>query len=398
MDKDNERPATVPKEAVWNASQNEWELGEKNEQGQYIGEWKWWLAPNGYLCCHTFFDDHGNILSFKRFHPNGEISRYGTYENGQQIEDVYLKSSEPTTEVFVYGNTDDKVFKAVKRPGVPVSFDYFDKDGNHLNPTIEKKSLVDDHVTIATEEEIAPIKEAIYKQGRSHQKKEFGQEFYLEVILPKIREQDQRMFDHIAGDTVTNQRDFVYVEGDLHLSNLHCLAQMKIGVLVINGNLTVDKTLYLTDDLMELLVVTGNVTAKNVLISGFLFVYKDLTVKNCLLGDYNHGSAVIEGNLTAKFFHPEEYFFEANGNINFTYAFGNPWRLNQNANPEAFNWNERKLSEFIVLLHENIHEAASFEENPSLLDTECREEYLFEYIDGYELITYLLLDKPFFKE
>lgn len=138
MKKNQERPTTVPKEAVWNGSQNEWELGVKNEQGNYVGEWKWWLAPNGHLCCHTFFDDKGSLLNFKRFHPNGEVSRYGTYENGKQVEDVYLKSSEPTTENFAYGNMDDeRVFKAVKKPGVPVSFDYYDKEGNYIDLSVE---------------------------------------------------------------------------------------------------------------------------------------------------------------------------------------------------------------------------------------------------------------------
>jgi len=46
---EQDRPSTVPAEARWNADENEWEIGEYDEDGNMIGEWKWWLAPNGHL-------------------------------------------------------------------------------------------------------------------------------------------------------------------------------------------------------------------------------------------------------------------------------------------------------------------------------------------------------------
>lgn len=33
------RPSNVPTDAVWNAGENEWELGEKNAAGNHVGEW-----------------------------------------------------------------------------------------------------------------------------------------------------------------------------------------------------------------------------------------------------------------------------------------------------------------------------------------------------------------------
>ncbi len=408
MNKNQERPTTVPKEAIWNATQNEWELGIKNEQGNYIGEWKWWLAPKGHLCCHTFFDDKGNMLNFKRFHPNGEISRYGTFENGEQIEDVYLKSSEPTSEIFAFGNSDNKVYKAVKKPGTPVSFDYYDKDDKHLNPPIIQKQLISNEDIIISESEITTIKEVIFEIGKSYLLKQFDTEFINETIIPILSKKTEEktinitdvggIFMHLAKQAIDTKKDIVFHDGDLHLSNLHCLAELEIGVFIINGNLIVDGCISLSDDLMQLLFVTGNVTAKNVTTCGMLFIFENLTVTNCLMGDYNHGSAFIGNNLKAKFFFPEDYFFEVLGSVNFTYAFGNSWRLNQNQSPEAFNYNEKKLSEFIQLLHHNIHEAASFEENTSLLDDNCSEESLFEYIDYYEFNSYLRANKPVFKD
>lgn len=408
MDKNQERPITVPKEAIWNASQNEWELGMKNDQSKHIGEWKWWLAPKGHLCCHTFFDDKGSMLSFKRFHPNGDISRYGTFENGVQIEDVYLKSSEPTSEVFAFGNSDDNVYKAVKKPGIPVSFNYYDKDDKHLNPPTTQKELISDEDTTISESEITTIKEAIFEKGKSYLLKQFDKEFINETIIPILaKKTDEKaikvtdvggIFMHLAKQAIDTEKDIVFHDGDLHLSNLHCLAELEIGVFIVHGNLIIDGCISLSDDLMQLLFVTGNVTAKNVVTSGMLFIFGDLTVTNCLMGDYNHGSAFIGSNLKAKFFFPEDYFFEVLGSINFTYAFGNSWRLNQNESTEAFNYNEKKLSELIPLLHSNIHEAASFEENTSLLDDNCSEGGLFEYIDYYEFSSYVRANKPIFKD
>ncbi|WP_027420526.1 hypothetical protein [Crocinitomix catalasitica] len=408
MNEDQERPLTVPKEAIWNASQNEWELGKKNDQGKYIGEWKWWLAPKGHLCCHTIFDDNGRMLSFKRFHPNGEVSRYGTFENGVQIEDVYLKSSAPTSEVFAFGSSDDKVYKAVKKTGSPVSFDYYDKDDNHLNPPIIQKELISKEDMAITESEIAAIKANILENGKSYLLEQFDKVFINETIIPILAKKTEEkaikitdvggIFMHLVKKAIDNEMDIIYHDGDLHLSNLHCLAELEIGVLIVHGNLTVDGSISISDDLMQLLFVTDSVTANNVITSGMLFVFENLNVTNCLLGDYNDGSAFIGNNLKANFFFPEEYFFEVLGDAKFTYAFGNSWRLNQDESPEVFNYNEKKMSDFIPLLHENIHAAATFKENKHLLDDNCSECGLFEFIDYHEFKSYVIANKPVFKD
>ena len=175
------------------------------------------------------------------------------------------------------------------------------------------------------------------------------------------------------------------------------MRELEIGLLIVNGDLKVDGSIHVSDDLMQLLFVTGNVSANNVTTSGMLFVFEDLTVTNSILGDYNHGSAFIGGDMRAKFFYPEEYFFEVLGSAQFTYAFGNSWRLNQNQNPEVFNFNDKKLSEFINLLHEDIHAAADFENHHHLLEKPCSEEGLFDFIDSYEFCTYVKTGMPVFK-
>ncbi len=126
------RPKDVPQNAIWNSQNGEWETGAKNSDGKMIGEWKWWLAPNGHLCCHSFFDDNGQMVSFKRFHPNGEVSQYGEVgDNGKFKERVYVRTEGETTEIFPVQSA--TVWTAKVRPGVPVSYDLFDKDGNQIN-------------------------------------------------------------------------------------------------------------------------------------------------------------------------------------------------------------------------------------------------------------------------
>lgn len=405
MSNTNQRPTTVPKEAVWNWSQGEWELGEKNESGKYIGEWKWWLAPNWHLCCHTFFDENWNMLSFKRFHPNGEVSRYGTFENGEQVEDIYLKSTESTTEIFAYWNSDDNVYKAVKKIGSPVSFDYYDREGNHLNPEIKKKVLFEK--TEISSWNIKKIKSDIYKNGQSFLWKQFDANFYNNTIIPILEEKTKEkniqytevpeIVTHVVNQAISNKQDVVFHKGDLHLSDLHSLYKLWVWLLIVDWDLEVDNTISLIDDPMQLLLVTGNVIVKDITTSGFLFVFWDLIVKQSVLGDYNDGSAFIGWNISAQLFYPEEYFFEVLWDINFDYAFGNSWRLNQNDNPEAFNWNDKKLSDLIENIHSNILSAADFSQNKALLEKPCSEEGLFEFIDNYEFMNYCRANKPVFK-
>ncbi len=94
------RPKNVPKESQWNNKENEWELGKKNKNGKHIGELKWWLAPNGYLCCHSFYDDDGKIVSAKRYHPNGELAWEFLRGKNEDEVSIYYRSSEETDEYF----------------------------------------------------------------------------------------------------------------------------------------------------------------------------------------------------------------------------------------------------------------------------------------------------------
>lgn len=76
-----ERPSTVPADAIWNAAENEWELGQK-QGAKYRGEVIWW-RPDGSLVCRSTFDDRGELDGVsRRYHPDGSISLESRYVHG----------------------------------------------------------------------------------------------------------------------------------------------------------------------------------------------------------------------------------------------------------------------------------------------------------------------------
>lgn len=97
------RPAGVPADAYWDASDNEWVLPERNANGEFHGLVKWW-RPDGTLCCATDHVDGKPHGAFTRYHENGEPSRTGRFVRGTlQGTNVFTRSTGPTTENFPAG-------------------------------------------------------------------------------------------------------------------------------------------------------------------------------------------------------------------------------------------------------------------------------------------------------
>jgi antitoxin component YwqK of YwqJK toxin-antitoxin module len=65
--------SNVPAAATWNATVNQWELGERNEQGKEIGIWEAWHIE-GHHCSTTDYTDGTPPFLFRRFHPDGTLS------------------------------------------------------------------------------------------------------------------------------------------------------------------------------------------------------------------------------------------------------------------------------------------------------------------------------------
>lgn len=130
-----QRPNTVPAEARWNAAGNEWETGKNNADGDPIGEWKWWLAPKGYLCCHTIYQgEEGNVMSFTCYHEDGTPSRIGTYIDGQPFGTItWIRSDSPTIEQYP-PNAGPNVWKTIStiKNGYTIEEHYYDKEGKEI--------------------------------------------------------------------------------------------------------------------------------------------------------------------------------------------------------------------------------------------------------------------------
>ncbi|WP_243643937.1 hypothetical protein [Paenibacillus pinisoli] len=112
-----------------------------------------------------------------------------------------------------------------------------------------------------------------------------------------------------------------YYEGDLTLPFLNLDWDMPFpqqeGVIIvfINGSLTVDNLYNQETDGAIALIVTGNLSAKNIAVGGQeVYVAGDLSVEEILCGSYNHGEMIVEGNLNAKVLVQDgEYRFKADG-------------------------------------------------------------------------------------
>lgn len=112
----------IPAEATWNTEDNQWELGQRNEQGKEIGIWEAWHVE-GYCCGTTDYGNGTPPFLFKRFHPDGTVAQEGNWYGGNKWLGTYrwIKSEHPTTEPFPAG-------PAEKNPTVWIAeFDYIEE-------------------------------------------------------------------------------------------------------------------------------------------------------------------------------------------------------------------------------------------------------------------------------
>jgi hypothetical protein len=75
------RPKGVPPEAVFDAAENEWQVGAKKGK-KLLGDWTWW-RPDGTLCARSSFNDQGELHGIaRRYHSDGSISMESRYVHG----------------------------------------------------------------------------------------------------------------------------------------------------------------------------------------------------------------------------------------------------------------------------------------------------------------------------
>ena len=98
-----EKPPSVPAEAVWSDRESEWVLATKDDEERMHGRVTNW-RPDGTLVNHCDYAHGVPHGAYERFHQSGEVSREGTFADGQlQGTDVFHRTDATTTEHFPQG-------------------------------------------------------------------------------------------------------------------------------------------------------------------------------------------------------------------------------------------------------------------------------------------------------
>lgn len=127
-----EKPDCVPAEAEWVPKYKQWRFGQKDSQGNPVGHWKNWLAPEGHLVCETWYGDNKDTYNFTRYHQDGTVSQKGNRINNINIGLAMWQGSEnPTTENWLK----DPVYKceAEYDNGTVIWVKYWNKEGAEID-------------------------------------------------------------------------------------------------------------------------------------------------------------------------------------------------------------------------------------------------------------------------
>ncbi|SEW39348.1 Antitoxin component YwqK of the YwqJK toxin-antitoxin module [Chitinophaga sp. YR573] len=135
-----ERPQQVPEEAVYVATNKEWQLGNTNEVGHKIGLWKTW-HETGYLRVTVDYSDTTLPFHYQRFHPDGTLAEEGDWYGGSKFLGIlrHIKSDNSTIERFPTGLS-PKVWIVEYNFIDELIYDselYFDRKGNLVSRTGE---------------------------------------------------------------------------------------------------------------------------------------------------------------------------------------------------------------------------------------------------------------------
>ncbi|ETT46064.1 hypothetical protein BSK66_02440 [Paenibacillus odorifer] len=112
-----------------------------------------------------------------------------------------------------------------------------------------------------------------------------------------------------------------YYEGDLTLPSLNLdweqpfPQQKEVIIIFIEGNFTVDNLYNKETDGAIGLLVTGNLSAKNIAVGGQeIYVSGNLMIEEILCGSFNHGETIVKGDLSAAVLvQDDEYSFKVDG-------------------------------------------------------------------------------------
>ncbi len=131
----------------------------------------------------------------------------------------------------------------------------------------------------------------------------------LEPLADMLTEMGEDDLDDYEGTKLVVDGDLV-VDGNLDLGT------DDVSVLIVRGNLVVEGYFRdRSDDGPTLTVIQGDLRAKNAITAGLLEVHGNMRVTEAIVGDYNHGGALVRGTLTADLLMPVEIPYEVRGEI-----------------------------------------------------------------------------------
>ena len=344
----SDRPAQVPDDAVLDKNpwmfQEQWMFGSYNQDGKRVGAWRWWYL-DGTRSSEATFSAEGQLEILMHFHPNGELAMQSDREAGTEI---CIRSTDPSHPTRGRGLYDKKAWRAERVPhSMPVAFRLYDREGTHLNPVLQpavlpREAAEMDHEAIATHiranaQVVTGTSDAFVERLRSV--------ISLDRLEGVLRDYTEDLED---GDEV------LWHTGDLHVEDLTDWEALGLHILVVDGNLSIARGLETSDDLFTVLVVTGDLSVSDAKNAGVLLVGGSMRVSGCLFGDYNHGLARVDGDLTAHFFFPGDHTFVVGGQLAFHIAFGDESRLDNPRAQAAMTLNETPTNEGLELLHPDV--------------------------------------------
>lgn len=139
---------------------------------------------------------------------------------------------------------------------------------------------------------------------------------------PRVRaaaiEEAEEIEDY-AADAILYEGDLT-IDGDFDTGDTGSSGEAEGTLLVVKGNLTVCG-LYrdACNDAPDLVLVTGDLRAEDVITASHLEVRGNVVVANVVVGDFNDGAARIGGDLSARLFAPTDHHFDVAGSIRADY-------------------------------------------------------------------------------
>ena len=110
--------------------------------------------------------------------------------------------------------------------------------------------------------------------------------------------------------------DVLYHEGDLEIDgDFRTGVELALALLVVHGDLVVNGLFEDCLDQESVVVVTGDLRARNLISEGWLEVHGDVRVEGCAVFDHNYCTAEIFGGLSAGFIFTRYHHVEVHGQV-----------------------------------------------------------------------------------